>query len=51
MFYKLLRDHRCQPRVLYTAELSIKINEDKKPFYDTNNFKHYLSTNPTLQKH
>ena len=45
-----LREHKCQPRLLYTAKLSISISGQTKIFYDKINFTQYLSTNPALQR-
>jgi hypothetical protein len=45
-----LREHKCQPRLLYPAKLSITIDEETKVFHDKNKFIQYLSTNPALQK-
>ena len=44
-----LREHKCQPRLLYPAKLSITIDEETKVFHDKTKFTHYLSTNPALQ--
>jgi hypothetical protein len=38
-----LREHKCQPRMLYPAKLSLIIDEE-------NTFKQYLCTNPALQR-
>ena len=45
-----LRDHRCQPRLLYTARLSVTEMKKEKTFHNKNKFKQYLSTNSALQK-
>ena len=45
-----LREHGCQPRLLYPAKLSITINGENKIFQDKTRFKHYVATNPALQK-
>jgi hypothetical protein len=45
-----LREHKCQPRLLYPAKLSITINRETKIFYDKSKFTKYLSTNPALQR-
>ena len=44
-----LRDHKCQPRLLYPAKLSITIDGETKLFHDKTKFTHYLSKNPPLQ--
>jgi hypothetical protein len=47
---QILREHKCQPRLLYPAKLSITIDGETKVFHDKNKFTHYLSTNPALQR-
>jgi hypothetical protein len=43
---QILRDHRCQPRLLYPAKLSITIDEENRHFITK--IKQYLLTNPAL---
>jgi hypothetical protein len=45
-----LREHNCQPRLLYPTKLSITINGETSLFHDKTKFIHYLSTNPSLQR-
>jgi hypothetical protein len=45
-----LREHKCQPRLLYPAKLSITIGGENKVFHDKTKFTQYLSTNPALQR-
>jgi hypothetical protein len=45
-----LREHKCQPRVLYPAKLSITINGETKVFHDKTKFTQYISMNPALQR-
>jgi hypothetical protein len=45
-----LREHKCQPRLLYPAKLSITIDGETKVFHDKTRFTQYLSTNPALQR-
>jgi chromosome segregation ATPase len=45
-----LRKHKCQPRLLYPAKLSITIERENKIFHDKTKFLQYLSTNPALQR-
>ena len=45
-----LREHKCQPRLLYPAKLSITIDVETKVFYNKTKFTQYLSTNPALQR-
>jgi hypothetical protein len=43
-----LREHKCQPRLLYPAKLSITIDRESKVFHTK--FKHCLSINPAQQR-
>jgi hypothetical protein len=45
-----LREHKCQPRLLYLAKLSITLDGETKVFHDKTKFTHYLSTNRALQR-
>jgi hypothetical protein len=45
-----LREHKCQPRLLYPAKLSITIDGESKVLHNKTKFTHYLSTNPVLQR-
>jgi hypothetical protein len=45
-----LREHQCQPRLLFSENLSINIDGENKIFQDKTIFKQYLSTNPALQR-
>jgi len=45
-----LREHKCQPRLLYPAKLSINIDGETKIFHDINKFTQYLSTKSALQR-
>jgi hypothetical protein len=45
-----LRDHKCQPRLLYPAKLSITIDGENKIFHDKIKFTQYLSINLTQQR-
>jgi hypothetical protein len=45
-----LRQHKCQPRLLYPAKLSLIIDEETKVFHDKTKFTQYLSTNQALQR-
>ena len=45
-----LRDHRCQPRILYPTKLSITIVGQTKIFHDKTRFNQYLAINPALHK-
>jgi hypothetical protein len=43
-----LREHKCQPSLLYPTKLSI--NGETKVFHNKTKFIHYLFTNPALQR-
>jgi hypothetical protein len=45
-----LREHKCQPKLLYPAKLSITIDGETKVFHNKTKFTHYLSMNPALQR-
>jgi hypothetical protein len=45
-----LREHKCQPRLLYPAKLSITIDVETKVVHEKTKLTHYLSTNPALQR-
>jgi hypothetical protein len=44
-----LREHKCQPMLLYPTKVSFTIDEETKVFHDKTKFTHYLSRNPSLQ--
>jgi hypothetical protein len=39
-----LREHKCQPRLLYPAKLSITIDRETIVFHKKPKFTHYLSS-------
>ena len=45
-----LREHKCQPRLLYPAILSITIDGETKVFHDKTKLIQYLSMIPALQR-
>jgi hypothetical protein len=45
-----LNENNCNPRVLYPAKLSFKIEGGIKIFHDKQKLKQYMTTNPSLQK-
>ena len=45
-----LREHKCQPRLLYPAKLSITMDGETRMLCAKAKFTHYLSTNPALQR-
>ena len=44
-----LREHKCQPRLIYPANLSITIDGETKIFHGKTKFTQYLSINPALE--
>jgi hypothetical protein len=44
-FIQTLREHKCQPRLLYPAKLSMTVDGETKVFHDKTKFTQYLSTN------
>jgi hypothetical protein len=47
---QILREQKCQPRLLYPVKLSISIDGETKIFHDKAKFTQYLSINPALQR-
>jgi hypothetical protein len=47
---QMLREHKCLHRLLYPGKLSITIDGETMIFQCKTKFKHYLSTNPDLQR-
>ena len=47
---QILSEHKCQPRLLYPAKLSITIDGETKVFRNKTKCTHYLSMNPALQR-
>jgi hypothetical protein len=45
-----VREHKCQPRLIYLAKLSITIDGDTKVFHYKTKFTQYLSMNPAFQR-
>jgi hypothetical protein len=45
---QILREHKCQPRLLYPAKFSITIDGENKIFHDKIKITNYLSRNPAL---
>jgi hypothetical protein len=45
-----LREHKCQPRLLYLAKFSITMDGETKVFHDKTKFTQYLSMNLALQR-
>jgi hypothetical protein len=45
-----LREHKCQPRLLYPTKFSIIIDGETKVFHDKTKFTQYVSMNPPLQR-
>jgi hypothetical protein len=45
-----LREHKCQPRLLYPAKLSIIIDGETEVFHNKTKFTQYISMNPARQR-
>jgi hypothetical protein len=45
-----IREHKCEPRLLYPAKLSITIDGETKVFHDKTKITQYLSRNPALHR-
>jgi hypothetical protein len=45
-----IREHICQPRLLYPAKLSINLDGETKVFHEKTKFTQYLSKNLVLQR-
>jgi hypothetical protein len=45
-----LREHKCQPNLLYPTKLSITIDGKTKVLHDKTKFTQYLFMNPALQR-
>jgi hypothetical protein len=50
MSLQTLREHKCHPRLLYPAKLSITIDRKNKIFHNKTKFTQYISINPALQR-
>jgi hypothetical protein len=44
-----LREHKCQPRLVYPAKLLITVDGQTKTFHDKTKFTQYLSMNPPIK--
>jgi hypothetical protein len=45
-----LNENNFNPRIIYLAKVSFKIDEAIKVFYDKQKLKQYMTTKPPLQK-
>jgi hypothetical protein len=48
--FQALNENNFNPRILYTAKLSFKIDGGIKVFHDKQKLKQYVTTKPPLQK-
>ena len=48
--YRELNEKNMQPKILYPARLSFKIEEEIKSFQDKQKLKEFVITKPALQK-
>jgi hypothetical protein len=49
-FFQAPNKNNFNPRILYPAKLSLKIDEAIKVFHDKQKLKQYVTTKPPLQK-
>ena len=47
---QLLKDHRCQPRLLYPTKLSVTVAGERETFYDINRLQLLIFTKSVLQR-
>jgi hypothetical protein len=47
---QILREHKCQPRLLYTAKISVTIDGETKVIHYKIKVTQHLSTNPDLHR-
>jgi hypothetical protein len=47
---KTLKEHKCHPKLLNPAKLSITIDEETKIFHGKTKFTQYLSINQAIQR-
>jgi hypothetical protein len=48
--FQVLNENNFNPRILYTAKLSFKIDRIRKVFHDKQKLKQYITIKPPLQK-
>jgi hypothetical protein len=48
--FQALNENNFNPRILYQAKLSFKIDGTIKDFHDNQKLKQYMTTKPSLQK-
>ena len=48
--FRVLNEKNMQPRILYSARLSFRIEGDIKSFQDRQKLKEYVTTKPALQE-
>lgn len=48
--FKVIKRENLQPRILYLAGLSFRLNEEIKSFKDKQKVKEFSTTKPVLQK-
>jgi hypothetical protein len=48
--FQVLKENNCQPRLLYPARLSFKIEGEIKTFQDKDKLREFMTTRPALQK-
>ena len=48
--FKMLKEKNCQPRILYLARLSFRIEEEVKSFTEKQKLKEFITTRTALQE-
>ena len=48
--FQALKENNLQPRMMYPAKLSLKINGETRYFHDKEELGEFVTTNPTLQR-
>ena len=48
--FRVLNENNMQPRILYPARLSFKMEREIKSFQDRQELKEYVTSKPTLQE-
>ena len=46
--FQVLKEHECQPRILYPAKLTFRFDNEIKSFHDEQKLKEFTNRKPTL---
>ena len=47
--FQTLKEHSCQPRILYPEKLTFRFEDEIKSFHDKQKFKEFTNRKPALQ--